>query len=203
MNKLATVRPILPNPASGFMLKIWNTHLKPYLLRQDCFRRRSRLKTWLKANNGAIQVCPIELDLSERDEKCDQVKALTYLYLNDFKQVPVDWRDKEIYFRPTATVLDLERFSNFDEYASAVSKSSRGNDNRSVKRAERLGHQTRVIDPTTYRASIDRIRRSKLMISDGPQLRVQKLGSRAQIMVICPNHKSEAAMALPPRMSAR
>ena len=149
------------------MLRIWNTHLKPYLLRQDCFRRRSRLKTWLKTSNGVIQVCPIELGLTERDERCDQVKALTYLYLDDFKKTPADWQEKGIYFRPTATVLDLERFSSFDEYARAVSKSSRGNDNRSVKRAQRLGYKTRVIDPTTYQASIDGIRRSKLIRTGG------------------------------------
>ena len=149
------------------MRKIWDTHLKPYLLRQDCFRRRSRLKTWLKINNEAIQVCSIELDLTEQKEECAQVKALTYLYLNDFKKAPADWQDKRIYFQPTATVLDLERFSSFDEYASAVSKSSRGNDNRSVKRAQRLGYETRIIDPTTYQASIDRIRRSKLIRTGG------------------------------------
>lgn len=149
------------------MLKIWNTHLKPYFLRKDCFRRRGRLKAWLKTNNGVIQICPIELGLAEQEEKCSQVKALTYLYLDAFKKALADWRDRKIYFRPTATVLDLRRFASFDEYAKAVSRSSRGNDNRAVKKALRLGYRTRIIDPDAYRSSIDRIRRSQLIRTGG------------------------------------
>jgi hypothetical protein len=90
--------------------------------------------------------------------------------LNAFKALSVDWQDQTIYFRPTASILDLTRFGSFDDYARAVSKNSRGNDNRSVKKALRLGYRTRVIDQSSYQASIDRIRRSKLIRTGGLML---------------------------------
>ena len=152
------------------MPKIWNTHLKPYFFSLVCFRKKSRVERWLQENQGAIQICSIDLGLSEANSACNDIKAGAYLYLNGCKVVPARWQDKRIYFQPTAAMLDLGRFSNFDDYARAVSKGSRGNDNRSVMKAQRLGYRTRVIDQNAYQASIDRIRRSKLIRTGGVML---------------------------------
>jgi hypothetical protein len=149
---------------------IWNAHIHPYLFRRNCFRRKSRLEDWLKENRGAIQSCPLELQLSEAKSECRDIKAGAYLYLNAFKAIPANWQDRTIYYHPTAAILDLERFSSFDEFERTVSKRSRGNDNRSVKKAQRLGYRTRVIRQSAYQASIDRIRRSKLIRTSGLML---------------------------------
>lgn len=121
----------------------------------------------MKENGGAIQICPMELGFSESNGECNNIKAGAYLYLTAFKTFPANWQDKMIYFQPTATILDLGRFCDFDDYARAVSRDSSGNDNRAVKKALRLGYRTHVIDPSAYQASIDRIRRSKLIRTGG------------------------------------
>ncbi len=149
------------------MRAIWDTHLKPYLFRRTCFRRRERLEDWLRTHHGVIQDCRVELGLVDPEDDCSQVKAQTYLYLDAFKKSGPDWQDRSLYFRPTATILDLQPFGCFDDYARAVSRSSRGNDNRAVKKALRLGYRTRIIDPGVHRSGIARIRRSKLVRTGG------------------------------------
>lgn len=149
---------------------IWKTHVQPYFLRRDCFRKRDRIETWLRANDGAIQICPLDLSLAEPNENCNGIKASSYVYLTAFKTTPAHWQDQLIYYQLTAAILDLGRFSDFDDYQRAVSRSSHGNDNRSVKKAQRLGYRTRIIDGSAHQASIDRIRRSKIIRTGGLML---------------------------------
>jgi len=144
-------------------LKVWNT----YLLRLEYLQKKHRIQNWLRENDGAVQICPIDLGISERKNICKDTIADVYQYLSACKQFPIDWQDKRTYYRPTATILDLNDFSDFDGYLKAVSKKSVGNDNRSVKKALRLGYRTRIIDQDAYGGSIDRIRRSKLFRSGG------------------------------------
>lgn len=152
------------------LTNLWNTTLKPYLTRRDCFRRRSRLEDWLNDSNRAIQFCTIDLELSESHSGCNDIKAGSFLYLKPFKAFPADWRDERLYYLPTATILDLSRFADFHSYEQAVSASSHGNDNRSVKKAMRLGYRTCRINQAAYRSSIDRIHRSKLFRTGGLML---------------------------------
>lgn len=96
-----------------------------------------------------------------------------------------------IYFQLTAAILDLGQFSDFEGYQRAVSRSSHGNDNRSVKKAQRLGYRTRVIDESAYRTSIDRIRRSKIirtggLMADAIRLRTHRTDSTEQALVHIP-----------------
>lgn len=151
-------------------LKIWNNSLRPYLLARECFRKQTRLESWRKNNAGTIASCPIDLGFSEGGAECDRIGSDTYHYLIACKTLPVDWRDKRTFYRQTATILDLARFSDFDDYARTVSRKSRGNDNRAVKKALRLGYRTRLIDPDAYQASIDRIRHSKIFRTGGLML---------------------------------
>jgi hypothetical protein len=151
-------------------MKIWSYYLGPYLLGRASFRRKSRIENWLKENDRAIQICPIDLGISEGNSECNGIKTGTYQYLIACKKSSVIWQSKKSYFQPTATILDLSRFAGFDHYAATVSNKSSGNDNRAVKKALRLGYRTRVIDEAAYRASIDRIRRSKLFRSGGLML---------------------------------
>ena len=149
---------------------IWNSHVKPYLSGQDTFHKRNRLENWRRVNAKAVQICPIDLGLSESNSDCSHIKANAYLYLKGFKNFPVDWEDRSFYYQFTAAILDLGRFCDFDDYQRAVSKSSRGNDNRSAKKARGLGYRVRIIDEDAYQASISRIRRSKLVRTGGLML---------------------------------
>ena len=92
------------------MPKIWNTHLKPYFFSLVCFRKKSRVERWLQENRGAIQICSMDLALSETNSACNDIKAGAHLYLNGCKVFPARWQDKTIYFKPTAAILDRPFF---------------------------------------------------------------------------------------------
>lgn len=139
-----------------------------------------------------MQICPIDLALSESNSGCSNVKAGSYLYLTSFKTAPADWQDPKVYYQLTAAILDLGAFSDFDDYAKAVSRSSRGNDNRAVKKAQRLGYRVRIIDEGAYQASVNRIRQSKLVRTGGLMLdairpRVAPVDSREHAIVQQPD----------------
>jgi hypothetical protein len=148
-------------------VKFWDNYLGPYYFNRACFGNKSRIENWIQETRGAIQICPIDLGFAEGYSECNNIKASTYLYLIGHKLCPVNWRDRGTYFQRTATILDLSRFRDFDEYAKTVSRKSKGNDNRSVKKAVSLGYRVRIIDHDAYQGSIDRIRRSKLIRTGG------------------------------------
>jgi hypothetical protein len=73
-------------------------------------------------------------------------------------------------WRPTALVLDLGRFANFDAYRDAVAKITGGRYRRSANKAARLGYCVRGIDERAFAASVHRIQTSKTWRSHGPVL---------------------------------
>lgn len=72
--------------------------------------------------------------------------------------------------RPTAMLLDLERFLTAAAFTQAVSKRSHGNLPRAEKKAIRQGITCAPIAPSSYAASIAGIAASKRMRSGGPVL---------------------------------
>jgi hypothetical protein len=125
----------------------------------------------LDKHRGTMPTSCIDLGYSREPDSghvdtCRTLAGQTCGYFRSFKDAvtnrPDEQRDQH-----TATILDLGRFADFDRYAAAVSKASKGNINRSVKHATRLGYQARIIDRCAYQASIDSIRRSALFRTGG------------------------------------
>jgi hypothetical protein len=150
-------------------MKLWNERVVPYLLQRKYFRTRNRLQEWLGEDGGALESCVVDLRLAEGHEECTSIKRHSIEYLAMYKQwpVPINWPPDEALFGPTATILDLGRFVEFDAYAKTVSRKSNGNVNRAVKRASRLGYQCRIIEQDAFHASIEKIRRSKRLRTGG------------------------------------
>ncbi len=72
--------------------------------------------------------------------------------------------------RPTAMMLDLDRFASAEAFIAGVSKRSHGNIPRAEKKALRLGLTCAPIAPSSYATSIAEIAASKRMRSGGPVL---------------------------------
>jgi len=111
-----------------------------------------------------MESCPVSLGFSCGDTSSNNIKMDAYHYLLACKKAPAKWDDLNFYFDQTATVLNLKKFSGFAQYSRAVAKKSHG---AGAKKAQRLGYGTRLIDVETLKASIDRIRRSKLFRTGG------------------------------------
>ena len=150
--------------------RIWQAYIFPWLLRRGTFQKRARIKRWLGQTSSSINICPINLGFSSGGPGANQIKLDAYYYLTACKKDPVNWSDKKTYFDQTATILHLKNFRDFDQYSRTVSRKSRGNDNRAVKKALRLEYRTRLIDAEMFQASIDGIRRSKLFRTGGLML---------------------------------
>jgi hypothetical protein len=150
-------------------MRLWNERVVPYLSRREYFRKRNRLQEWLGENGGALESCDVDLRLAEGGEACASIKRQSIKYLVMFKHlpVPINWPADEALFRPTATILDLGRFPDFDAYAKTVSRKSNGNVNRAVKRASHLEYRCRIIEQDAFHMSIEKIRRSKLFRTGG------------------------------------
>jgi hypothetical protein len=143
-----------------------------YFIRRNCYRRRYRIREWLAKHQDAIPTSCIDLGFSPEPDSghvgaCRIVAGEAYGYFKTFKDAVTNRPGIQRDFQHTATIMDLGRFADFDRYAAAVSKASKGNINRSVKQAMRLGYQARLIDLYAHQTSIDCIRRSALFRTGG------------------------------------
>ncbi len=131
----------------------------------QCWLRRSR---WMTADGKALAVAALDPGPDCQHDECRRLRATWAWYTGRFKQARtgggIEW------FKPTATILDLDAFPRFADFAKAVAKSGKGNINRDVKKAEREGYRSRRIAHGAFNASIEAIRASKYFRSGGPVL---------------------------------
>ena len=130
----------------------------------QCYWRSGRL-------GGAADTLPVaHLDPAAdcTDPHCRELIDTWLWYTAKYKQVGA--RHDLSVFKPTATILDLDQFSDFDAFAKAASRASDGNVNRAVKKAARGGYVSRRIPRGSYDLSIEKIRSSKRFRSGGPVL---------------------------------
>jgi hypothetical protein len=177
-------------------MSLWNGRVVPYLLRREFFRKRNRLQEWLGETGEALESCDVDLRLAEGGEACAHIKRHSIEYLSMYKQrpVPINWPADEALFRPTAAILNLDRFADFDAYAKTVSRRSNGNVNRAVKRASHLEYRSRIIEQDAFHASIEKIRRSKLFRTGGMMMEAirptARIADRSEVLrpPNCPTH---------------
>ena len=132
----------------------------------DCFVRKHRVRKF--GSTAALQVAELKIKYQCVNRGCTANEADTKKYLTKFNNVE-SWGRSTGLWRPTASVMDLGAFGAFSDYELAVSRQSRGNDNRMVKKAIRKGYQSRNlgVELDMHEASLQDIHRSKLFRTGG------------------------------------
>jgi hypothetical protein len=128
--------------------------------------RKRRLKRFADEGPLVLHSAPLRTRVNCQDPRCVEIISDTDSYLARFNHVR-NAANAVRSRRPTLTLLDLSGYKTFAEYASAVSRRSKGNDNRRVKAAIRKGYRSRIINRHGYDASILEIQRSKTFRSGG------------------------------------
>jgi hypothetical protein len=139
----------------------------PYLNERHYLKNWHRVEEWLERNGGTLPMCTIDFGHPEVERECNHIKAMCFGYSSLFKSASIDWNDGAVFRQATAAILDLSLVSDFDSYARLVSKKSKGNVNRAVRKALRLGYKTRLINVDDYCGSIALIRRSQWFRTGG------------------------------------
>jgi hypothetical protein len=132
----------------------------------NCYVRKNRVRTF--GSTAALPVAEFKISYQCVNSGCTANEADIKKYLTKFKNVE-SWANSTSLWRPTASVMDLGAFGAFSDYELAVSRQSRGNDNRMVKKANRKGYQTRNlgVELDMHEASLQDIHRSKLFRTGG------------------------------------
>ncbi len=132
----------------------------------QCALRQGRLRDFdlgAAAPVAAVRLC---LECAGAHAVCAWGVADTRAFHDRYRQR----RGPANRLRPTAMLLDLERFATAAAFTQAVSKRSHGNIPRAEKKAIRQGITVMPIAPSSYAASIAGIAASKRMRSGGPVL---------------------------------
>ena len=129
------------------------------------FRKR-RLRRFVSRASDTPPVADLHTRVCCDNAACAPLVADTDHHLTTFNTIESWVRDRGRR-RPTACLLNLSHFSTFAEYAAAVSKKSKGNDNRRVKAAVKKGYTSRIIHRHGYDADILNIQRSKFFRTGG------------------------------------
>jgi hypothetical protein len=134
----------------------------------DCCLRKHRVRKFSSAAVVELPVAELKVKYQCVNSRCTANEADIKRYLTKFNNVET-WANSTGLWRPTASVMDLGAFGTFSDYALAVSRQSRGNDNRMVKKATRKGYQSRNlgVELDIYEASVQAIHRSKMFRTDG------------------------------------
>ena len=128
--------------------------------------RKRRLRRFLSRTSSPLPVAELKTRVCCHSHDCEPPVAETDLHLTIFNTVN-SWMTGSGRKHPTACLLTLSEFVTFSDYASAVSKKSKGNDNRRVKAAIKKGYNSRIIHRHGYDADIQDIHRSKLFRAGG------------------------------------
>jgi len=97
---------------------------------------------------------------------------------------------------PTATLVDLDQFANFDAWRAKVSKITQGKYHRSANKARRLGYSSRFVGENSYARSLYELTGSKPKRSKGVLVWAAIAGPRSDLVdtgepmpwPTCPRH---------------
>ena len=142
-----------------------------YLEPVQCCLRKPRVRKFSNAGAVGLPVAELKVQYQCVNSGCTANEVDIKKYLTKFNNEET-WAKSTRMWRPTASIMDLGAFETFSDYALAVSRQSRGNDNRHVKKAIRKGYRSRNlgVELDTYDASVQAIHRSKLLRAGGLML---------------------------------